>query len=131
MLAVADTHTILWYIFADARLSSTAKNLIHTATSSNQIGISSISLAEIVYLAEKGKIAVNSLTEFLRVIDQSGGILVEIPFNRDIVKAMSRIARSTVPDMPDRMIAATALYLSVPLVSRDGKIQASGITTIW
>ncbi len=131
MLAVADTHAILWYIFADARLSNTAKNLIHAANSNNQIGISSITLGEIVYLAEKGKIATNALNELLRLMDHSSGILVEIPFNRDIAKAMSRIARSAVPDMPDRMIAATALYLNTPLISRDGKIQASGIATIW
>jgi predicted nucleic acid-binding protein len=33
--------------------------------------------------------------------------------------------------MPDRIIAATALHLGVPLVSRDRKIQASSIHTIW
>jgi predicted nucleic acid-binding protein len=44
---------------------------------------------------------------------------------------MRRIARSDVPDMPDRIIAATALYLAIPIISRDRKIRASDLTTIW
>lgn len=30
-----------------------------------------------------------------------------------------------------RIIAATALYLNVPLISRDRKIQLSTVNTIW
>jgi predicted nucleic acid-binding protein len=33
--------------------------------------------------------------------------------------------------MPDRIIAATALSLGLPLVTRDGKIRASNVITIW
>jgi len=36
-----------------------------------------------------------------------------------------------VPDMPDRIITATAFYLNLPLVSCDSKIQAANIQTIW
>ncbi|PJB74400.1 MAG: PIN domain nuclease, partial [Armatimonadetes bacterium CG_4_9_14_3_um_filter_58_7] len=35
------------------------------------------------------------------------------------------------PDMPDRIIAATALHLGLSLVTRDSKIQGCGIPTIW
>jgi predicted nucleic acid-binding protein len=35
-----------------------------------------------------------------------------------------------IPDMPDRIIAATAVHLNVPLISRDGKIRVSGVNTI-
>ena len=44
---------------------------------------------------------------------------------------MSRVARAQVPDLPDRIIAATALHLGIPIISRDRKIQASGLTTVW
>ena len=33
--------------------------------------------------------------------------------------------------MPDRIIAATAIYHDVPFISRDGKIRASSVRTIW
>jgi len=41
------------------------------------------------------------------------------------------IPRSSVPDLPNRVIVATALALGLPLVIRDGKIRVSGIETIW
>jgi PIN domain nuclease of toxin-antitoxin system len=41
------------------------------------------------------------------------------------------VDREQVPDMPDRIIAATGLHLSVPVISRDGKISTSEIRTIW
>jgi len=36
-----------------------------------------------------------------------------------------------VPDLPDRIIAATALHLNVPVISRDSKIQAANLQTVW
>jgi predicted nucleic acid-binding protein len=33
--------------------------------------------------------------------------------------------------MPDRMIAATALYFDVPVISRDGQIRAAIVETVW
>jgi len=36
-----------------------------------------------------------------------------------------------VPDLPDRIIAATALSHNLPLVTADHKIRASRIPTIW
>ncbi len=33
--------------------------------------------------------------------------------------------------MPDRIIAATALHLGLPLVTRDRRLQAAIIQTIW
>jgi len=48
-----------------------------------------------------------------------------------IARALRQIPRDTVPDMPDRIIAATGLYLNVPVVPRDHHIQAAAIATIW
>jgi PIN domain nuclease of toxin-antitoxin system len=36
-----------------------------------------------------------------------------------------------VPDLPDRIVAATAVALRAMLISRDGKIRASQVQTIW
>jgi predicted nucleic acid-binding protein len=58
-------------------------------------------------------------------------MIVEIPFDREIARTMFRIRREEVPDMPDRIVAATALHLGVPLISRDGRIRASNVETVW
>jgi PIN domain nuclease of toxin-antitoxin system len=130
--AVADTHAIIWYIFADRRLSKTARTTIEQiAAAGNQVAFSSITLAEIVYLSERGRIAAETLERLLQAVDSGNAGLVEIPFDRYIAQALARVERSQVPDLPDRMIAATALHLGVPLISRDSEIHLSDIETIW
>jgi PIN domain nuclease of toxin-antitoxin system len=130
--AVADTHAVIWYIFADLRLSVTAKTTIEQiAAEGDQVAFSSITLAEIVYLSERGRINSNTLDRLLREVESDDAVLVEIPFDRNIALTLRQVDRSQIPDLPDRIIAATGLYLNVPVISRDRRIQLSTIATIW
>ncbi len=56
---------------------------------------------------------------------------MEIPFEQGIAQALRKVERTQIPELPDRIIAATALHLGLPLISRDYKIQLSEIATIW
>ena len=67
----------------------------------------------------------------MREVESDDGLLVEIPFDRNIALTLRQVDRSQIPDLPDRIIAATALYLNVPVISRDRRIQLSSIDTIW
>jgi len=67
----------------------------------------------------------------LREVESDDALLVEIPFNRNIALTLRQVDRSQIPDLPDRIIAATALYLNLPVISRDRRIQLSSIDTIW
>jgi len=49
----------------------------------------------------------------------------------DVVDQIANVLRDDIPDLPDRVIAATALALNLPLISRDRKIVLSGLETIW
>ncbi|MEG4486507.1 type II toxin-antitoxin system VapC family toxin [Microcoleus sp. D2_18a_B4] len=130
--AVADTHAVIWYIFADARLSVAARTTIEQiAAEGNQVAFSSITLAEILYLSERGRINSTTLDLLLREVESDEALLVEIPFDRNIALTLRQVDRSQIPDLPDRIIAATALYLNVPVISRDRRIQLSSIDTIW
>lgn len=55
----------------------------------------------------------------------------EVPLTSGIIRPMRQIVRAEVPDMPDRLIAATAAYLRVPIISRDRRIRATGLDNIW
>jgi PIN domain nuclease of toxin-antitoxin system len=128
--AVADTHAIHWYIFAHERLSSKARTFIESAAKrGDQIAISSISFVEMVYLIERGRIPATTLTEIARVTSTPNSPFVEISLDLQIARSLAQVHE--VPDMPDRIIAATALHLGVPLISRDGKIKLSNVDTIW
>ena len=67
----------------------------------------------------------------MREVESDDALLVEIPFDRNIALTLRQVDRSQIPDLPDRIIAATALYLNVPVISRDRGIQLSSIDTIW
>jgi len=130
--AIADTHAVIWYVFADPRLSQTAKAAIDTAFArGNRIGLSSITLVEIVYLTEKNKIDPRTFDALEDELDRSVPTFEEVPVDRSVARAMQTVLRSEVPDMPDRIIAATAVALGVPVISRDGKIRLSNVQTIW
>lgn len=132
LAAVADTHAVLWYIFSNPRLSSTAKLFMDTANGDgDQIGISSITLFEMVYLIEKGRIPAESLSRVAIALDEPGNLFLEVVPDLNVARTLSRVDVHKVPDLPDRIIAATALYLNVPIISKDSKIQHSGLMTIW
>jgi len=53
IIAVADTHAVIWYLTPDQRLSATARSFMDAASAQgNQIAVSSISMIELVYLVE-------------------------------------------------------------------------------
>lgn len=132
LVGVADTHTVIWYTYGDELLSPTARAFLDGANATgDQIGFSSITLAEIVYLEEKGRIPSHTFSEFLALVDVRDSLFVELPFDRQVAAYMSQVSRVSVPDLPDRIIATTALHSGVPVVTRDRKIIASGIATIW
>ena len=127
---LADTHAALWYLYDSEKLSPAAIEMLDTvADGGGVVYVSAISLVEVVYLSEKGRLGEGVLARIIRAIDDEEVTLV--PVGRAIAEAVSHIPRSIVPDMPDRIIAATALHLGLPLVTRDRMIRAAGIETIW
>lgn len=131
---VADTHAIIWYVDSPAALSVDAMNwLDNTANDATQrIYVSAISLIEMQYLIEKGKIKPAVLPKVLAEIDDPQPIIELVPLDRIVADRLAIIPRRTVPDMPDRIIAATALTLNLPLVTADTSIRAlTNIVTVW
>ncbi len=129
---LADTHAILWYLTADRRISRSAVAALDTATAAGDpIYVSAITMVEIQYLVEKGRLSAEDQRIVIAAVDDVRNPARLVPVDRVIVDMLGPINRDEVPDMPDRIIAATALALGVPLLSRDRKIRASQVQTIW
>ena len=130
IIAVADTHTAIWYLFSDPRLSKVASAFIdETIAAGDHIGVSAMSLAEMVYLVETNRIPANALNDLHAAIADpktSSPTLDEA-----VAMKMTEVSRQDIPGLPDRVIAATAQLHGVPLLSRDGRIRSSTINTIW
>ena len=101
------------------------------AADGHSIGLSPISLAEIVYLVEKNRLAASAYEDLKNALADPEYVIEEAPFNGEIVEAMLKVSRADVPDMPDRIVAATGIYFGVPVISRNGRIRSSSVKTIW
>jgi len=132
MSALLDTHAAVWYFLGLRELSPAASQSIRRALDrGNPIYLSAISIIETIYLVERGRLPMEALRRLKEgVMDPASGFLVH-PVDEDVADAIHQISWSRVPDMPDRIIAATALHLGIPLITRDQRLQSAGIPTIW
>ena len=130
--AVADTHTVVWFLQASHQLSRAARHIFEEAMADgDQIAISAMSIVEVVFLAERGRIPPTAMANLAASLDPHGATVIVIPMDRVIAEQMVDIPRAAIPELPDRVIAATAAHLGVPLITSDLRIRASGIATVW
>ncbi len=126
-----DTHVVIWYLVDPDRLSPAATTAIDSAFDRNaSLFVSAISLVEIVYLAEKRRIPEEAAAAIIKTVTNDYGFTV-VPIDIAVIRNLSCIPRENIPDMPDRIIAATGKMLEVPLVTKDHLIISSNVTTIW
>lgn len=130
--AVVDTHVAVWALTDRSQLSVTATAALTAADASGEIIISAITLIELTYLTEKGRLSSTVLTTVQSAIDDSTTAFRLAPVDRAVTDAVQQISRTVVPDMPDRIIAATALAMGIPLVTRDMEIRKlTSVSSVW
>ena len=129
---VTDTHALIWYLEDSSRLSPAA-NLAFDRCDKGEIVIyiPTICIVEIVYLQERGRISADMKAQLEAglMVGTSGMVLANL--TSEVVDALATIPRDRVPDMPDRIIAATAIHLGLPLISKDSRMPLSGVSIIW
>lgn len=129
---VVDTHVVIWYFSNPAMLSKSAENYLDNAEAGGTIYVSSITIVELIYLIEKSKIPLDILTFLRNALDDRTTAFRLLELSREVADEAEKIPRAIVPDMPDRIISATALHLGLPLVTRDRSIsRLTAIKTIW
>jgi PIN domain nuclease of toxin-antitoxin system len=120
MSAVAvDTHTIVWYLSNDNRLSGRAIDALDRASAAGEyIYVRAICLVELTYLVEKARLPAIARERLIRAFDEPSTPCKIAPLDRAVADALELVDRNEVPDMPDRVVAATAVALKAPLISR-------------
>jgi PIN domain nuclease of toxin-antitoxin system len=125
---VTDTHSIVWYFTENSSLSERALEVFEKTVKENGeiIIIPSIVLAEIMFIATKGKITL-TFEETLQKIDSYDNFIVAV-LDVEILKVADRIKADL--EMHDKLIAATALYHNAFLITKDPMITDSEVCTI-
>jgi PIN domain nuclease of toxin-antitoxin system len=130
--AVTDTHALIWYLEDSPRLGATANRVFDECDRGEiVIYIPTVCLVEIVYLQERGRISPDLRNKLDAELLAGTSGLVMLDLTVEVVNALARIPPASVPDMPDRIIAATALHLNLPLISRDSRMPLTGLNLIW
>lgn len=127
---VTDTHSLIWYLTDDPKLSGDAKKIFRRVDNfQDEIFIPCIVFFELIYLIEKNKIVVDFESLVTR-LSSSQNYRIE-PLCLPIIEKSRSIRREKVSDPWDRLIAATSMHLSVPLISKDDSFREIGLEVIW
>ena len=132
VVAIADTHTTLWYLFSDPRLGRAASAFIDaTVVDGDHIGVSAISVAEMVYLIEKGRIPATALTDVQAAVADPKAVLKYVPVDQDIATNMVAILAMRFPIFPTGSSPRPRICNGIPVLTRDGRIRSSNVRSIW
>lgn len=126
---VVDTMALVWQLEGDRKLGKRARRILGEAEQGyHTIAISGMTLMEILYLSERRRIAIG-LVKLENLLAQSSNYAV-IPIDFDVVRATATIG--DIPELHDRVIAGTAVWLNLPILTNDPDMTASRhVQTIW
>lgn len=127
-MILLDTHTWIWWVTRDERLSRAARRAMESETA---LGVSPVSCFEVARLAARGRIRLDRAPELwtAQALAQPGIELVEVTSG---VATRAALLDPFHGDPIDRILAQSAIELRVPLVTKDERIRTSALVrTIW
>jgi predicted nucleic acid-binding protein len=125
---VADTVALILWL-EHRRVGALSGRILSAAEAGHLVvRIPAMVLAEILYLSEKQRIKLT--LQDVAAHMQRYAQFQEQPMSHAVIDTASAI--TDVPELHDRLIAATARLLNAPLITNDPVIQRSAfVTTIW
>ena len=126
---VVDTQALWYFLTQPSRLSRRARlAFANASTGEALIVVPAIVAAELYFLAAKNREPVDP-SKVLGLIDSIPGLMIA-DLNREQLELLS--ALTDIPEMHDRLIAAEAVLLDAPVITRDGEIlAAAGVEYVW
>lgn len=136
MIAVTDTHALLWAATGKLKkLGKSARRYYERAdrgTGNIAIYIPTVALVEVAEAVEAGRVTLSHpFPQWVRQLFTLGPF-VSTDLTPEVVVAADRLRG--IPERGDRLIAATAIVLGCPLITRDPSIFegcSSDLEMIW
>ena len=126
---VTDTHALLWWFTDSPKLSSKASEIFEICeTGKIIIFIPSIVVAESINIFDKKRVSFD-FRGLLKKIRKSENFVI-IALDYPILEKM--IALKEVSELHDKIIASTAKYLKVPIITKDKALHKTrSIECVW
>jgi PIN domain nuclease of toxin-antitoxin system len=122
MIALLDTHVVLWWFERSNRLSRAQQRMLARSNDDRPLGVADTSLWEIALLVEAGRVRLAlPLDEWLARATAAPRVGI-CPVTPAIASEVIALGSTRGWDPADRIIVATARVLSVPLVTSDSRI---------
>jgi len=130
---VTDTQALIWHMLQSRKLSRKARRVFRQAEEGTaQIIVPSIVLVECAFIFARNRIPYRILEQVFAISDAENANLRVVPLDLDVARATRDFGPAAVPEMADRIIAATARALHLPLLTADAAITASGLVqVVW
>lgn len=127
MAFLLDTHTLLWAILDDNKLSPSAKK--HITDTKNICYFSIVSLWEITIKHSLGSLELNmSLDDCFNIITQTG--FTELPIKRTHLTELDKLPYNH-KDPFDRILIAQAIQEKLQVITKDEMISKYPVHVIW
>ena len=122
------THTFIWFVEGDTRLSETAQALI--AEPSNEISVSTASLWEMAIKVSIGKLNFSQPFDVLipSQLATNDMTILDISLNHLFVVTQLPFHHR---DPFDRLLIAQSLVDNLPLIGIDGMFDSYGVNRMW
>jgi len=129
---VLDTHALIWWADAGSKLSKKARQATQAQARRRELVASAISVFEIVTLERRGRLAFKTpVSERLADLRKLPELTIH-PVTDEIAERAGSLGDVFPGDPADRIVAATALVLGVPLVTHDTKLlDVPSLPTVW
>lgn len=128
---VVDTQCLIWFLTRDRRLPRPVRRVFDAAKAGNaRILAPSICLVECLFLLQRHRIPDVVVKELLMLPEAPSTPMYVVGLDMRVVHAMQAFAPAVVPELSDRVIAATAYALGLPLLTTDASIADSGLVKV-
>lgn len=126
---VADTHALIWWFTDSPKISRKASEIFEKCEKGEcVIFIPSIVMAEALSIFDKKRVSFDFKKLLKQINDSRHFMLVSLDFQ--VLQKM--VDLKDVPELHDKIIASTAKYLNLPIITKDEVLQnLPHIKTIW